>query len=134
MKVLLDADVLIGALDGNDAHHAQARELFASWVRDGIDRGAGLLNLTEVLVAPAGDPARLSRAREALAALGVRGREPNEAVAIDAARMRGRHPVSLADAYLLATARAAGATIVSFDRKLLSAAAAESLPHLRSAF
>lgn len=130
MRVLLDADVLIGALDATDAHHALAREWFADWTADGTERLIGVLNLTEVLVGPSAQPARLARAREALAVLGVRAREPNEAIAVDAARIRGRHPVSLADAYLLATARASGATIASFDQKLVRAADAEALPHL----
>jgi predicted nucleic acid-binding protein len=130
VRVLLDADVLIGALDATDAHHALAREWFAGWTADGTERLIGVLNLTEVLVGPSAQPARLARAREALAVLGVRAREPNEAIAVDAARIRGRHPVSLADAYLLATARASGATIASFDRKLVRAADAEALPHL----
>jgi predicted nucleic acid-binding protein len=130
VRVLLDADVLIGALDATDAHHALAREWFADWTADGTERLIGVLNLTEVLVGPSAQPARLARAREALAVLGVRAREPNEAIAVDAARIRGRHPVSLADAYLLATARASGATIASFDQKLVRAADAEALPHL----
>jgi predicted nucleic acid-binding protein len=29
MRRVLDADVLIGALDSGDAHHARARKLFA---------------------------------------------------------------------------------------------------------
>jgi predicted nucleic acid-binding protein len=130
VRVLLAADVLIGALDADDAHHASARKWFADWVRDGTDRLISVVNLTEVLIAPAADPGRLARAREAIAALGVRAREPTEAIAVDAARLRSRHRVSIPDSYLLATARATGATIASFDRTVIQAADEESLPHL----
>jgi predicted nucleic acid-binding protein len=33
MRVVLGADVLIGALDSNDPHHSRARTLFRSWQR-----------------------------------------------------------------------------------------------------
>ena len=67
-------------------------------------------------------------AREAITALGVTIHSPNEAVGVDAARLRGRHPISLPDSYLLATARQTGSTVASFDRKVTRAAMAEGLP------
>ena len=51
MKLLLDADVLIGALDGDDSHHRQARELFTSWREQQATPLISVVNLTEVLVA-----------------------------------------------------------------------------------
>jgi predicted nucleic acid-binding protein len=132
LRRVLDADVLIGALDAADAHHAQARALFARWRRDDAARIVSMVNLTEVLVAPAGDPALLRTAREAIAALGVVVHRPSEAIAVDAARLRRRHPLSLADAYGLATARHAGGQLVSFDRRVLRAAAAEGIAHGQS--
>lgn len=127
MRLLLDADVLIGALDSSDAHHQRARELFvrARERRDSLS--ISVVNLTEVLIAPAADAARLAAAREAIAALGVTIQQPSEAIAVDAARLRGRHPISLPDAYLLAGARHVGATIASFDRKVKQAAEREGL-------
>ena len=127
MTVVLDADVVIGALDGSDAHHGGARERFEAWQSAGTPRLLSAVNLSEVLVAPAGDARRLSAAREAIAALGVTIHAPTQAVAVDAARLRAEHPISLPDAYLLATARHAGASIASFDREVLSAAAREGL-------
>ncbi len=71
MKLLLDADVLIGALDGNDPHHQRARALFTGW-RDADDACAiSVVNLTEVLIAPSVDVAKLAATREAIGALGV---------------------------------------------------------------
>jgi len=50
-----------------------------------------------------------------------------EAVAVDAARLRGDLPITLPDAFALATARHVGGTLVSFDRRLLAAAEREGV-------
>jgi predicted nucleic acid-binding protein len=122
VRRLLDADVLIGALDGNDAHHSRARELLTRW-REGQEACAvTVVNLTEVLVAPSADTAQLAAAREAIAALGVTIHQPNEAIGVEAARLRQRHPISLPDAYCLATAKYTGSAVASFDQKILKAA------------
>lgn len=127
MKVVLDADVLIGALDGNDPHHARARALFRSWQRQHTARTVSVVNLTEVLVAPAADRHRLLVAREALAALDITIHPPTEAIGVDAARLRGAHPISLPDAYCLATARSVKGHVASFDDRLLRAARVEGI-------
>ena len=127
MKYVLDADVVIGALDRHDAHHEQSRQLLTALHRQQDTLVISLPNLSEVLVAPAAEDARLRVARAAIAALGIGALQPNEAVAVDAARIRCRHPVSLPDAYLLATARHLDATIASFDAKVLRAAKAEHI-------
>jgi len=127
VKVLLDADVLIGALDGNDPHHQRARALFTGW-RDAQDLCAiSVVNLTEVLIAPSADVAKLAVTREAISALGVTVHQPNEAIAVDAARLRQRHPISLPDAYCLATGKHTNSTIASFDQKILKAATDENI-------
>lgn len=128
MRLVLDADVLIGALDGSDSHHAQARELFADWREQQATRLISVVNLSEVLVAPGSDPERLRAAREAIAALGVVVHRPGEAIGVRAARLRAHHPISLPDAYCLATAGHTGGAVASFDRKVLRAADAEHLP------
>jgi predicted nucleic acid-binding protein len=127
VRVVLDADVVIGALDGSDPHHAHARRVFVSWQRQEASRLISVVNLTEVLVAPAADRRRLLAAREAIAALGVQVHQPTEAVAVEAARLRGEHSISLPDAYCLATARYADAQVGSFDEKVLRAAEREGL-------
>lgn len=127
MKFVLDADVLIGALDGSDLHHARARALFTRWRKQQALRLISVVNLSEVLVAPASDSGRLRAAREAIAALGVAVHQPSEAIGVEAARLRGRHPISLPDAYCLATAKHAGSAVASFDRKVISAAESEGL-------
>jgi predicted nucleic acid-binding protein len=125
--VVVDADVVIGALDGGDVHHTEARERITAWHAVAARRLLGLMNLTEVLIAPATAPARLAAAREAIAALGIVIHAPNEAIAVDAARLRGRHPISVPDAYAIATARHVGGAVSSFDEKVIKAAAREGL-------
>lgn len=127
MRYALDAGVLIGALDGDDAHHRHARELLTSWHAQRETVLISVVNLSEVLVAPAADENRLRTARTAIAALGVTVHQPTEAIAVDAARLRGRRPISLPDSYLLATARHLGASVASFDAKIVRAAKAERI-------
>jgi predicted nucleic acid-binding protein len=127
LRLLLDAVILIGALDGSDAHHDRARERFVLARERQDPLSISLVNLTEVLTAPAADASKLAAAREAIAALGIAIHQPSEAIAVDAARLRGHHPISLPDAYLLATAKHTGSTIASFDRKVRDAAEREGL-------
>lgn len=127
MRLTLDADVLIGALDRGDAHHARARQLLTECRNRQDAVTISVVNLSEVLIAPSGHPAHLSAAREAIAALGVNVQVPNEAIGIEAARLRGRHPISLPDAYCLATAKHTRSSVASFDRKVLKATADEGL-------
>jgi predicted nucleic acid-binding protein len=119
--------VLIGALDGDDAHHGRARELFTQWRDDKDVCAVSVVNLTEVLIAPSADVTWLAAAREAIAALGVTVHQPNEAIGVEAARLRHRHPISLADAYCLATAKHTGSAVASFDEKILRAAGREDI-------
>jgi predicted nucleic acid-binding protein len=127
VRLLLDADVLIAALDRNDPHHRRARTLFTKWRDDQDACAISVVNLTEVLIAPSADVARLAAAREAVAALGVSVHQPNEAIGVEAARLRQRHPVSLPDGYCLATAKHTGSTLSSFDQKILRAAKREGV-------
>jgi predicted nucleic acid-binding protein len=127
VRVVLDADVLIGALDSNDPHHRQARTLFRSWQRADDTRLISVVNVTEVLVAPAADRSRLRAAREAIAALGVTIHQPNEATGVEAARLRSAHPISLPDAYCLATARHTDSALATFDERVQRAAEREGI-------
>jgi predicted nucleic acid-binding protein len=51
--IVVDASVLIGYLDGEDAHHGAVEALLAAAVDDEL--GANPLTLAEVLVVPARD-------------------------------------------------------------------------------
>jgi predicted nucleic acid-binding protein len=133
VRVALDADVVIGALDSMDPHHKRARTLFRGWQRAGEARVLSVINLTEVLVAPAADRRRLRTAREAITALGITIHQPGEAIGVEAARLRRAHPISLPDAYCLATAGHTDAAVASFDEKLLRAAEREGIALVRMA-
>jgi predicted nucleic acid-binding protein len=132
LRLVLDADVVIGALDGANPHHAQARALFSDWEERSAARLISVVNLSEVLVAPAADRRRLRAAREAIAALGVAVHQPGEPIGVEAARLRSRHPISLPDAYCLATAKHAGGSVASFDRKVIHTAEIEGIAHAAS--
>ena len=125
--IVVDADVLIGALDASDRHHPFARALFTEARNRGEPVAISVVNLSEALVAQAADPQHLRRARTAISALGVEIQQPNEAIGVDAARLRHGHPISLADAYCLATARHTRASLASFDNKVVRAAASERI-------
>jgi predicted nucleic acid-binding protein len=127
VRRLLDADVLIGALDSRDAHHDSARRLLTAWRQQQDAVTISVVNLSEVLIAPAAARARLATAREAIAALGIEVHLPNETIGVEAARLRQRHPVSLPDAYCLATAKHTKSSLASFDQKVLRAARDEGL-------
>lgn len=127
MRYALDADILIGALDSTDPHHRDARRLLTAWHEQDDAMLISVINLSEVLSAPAADEQRLRTARAAIAALGVGIHRPTEAIGVDAARLRARHVISLPDAYLLATSRRTGATAASFDRKIHRAAKVEHI-------
>jgi hypothetical protein len=79
------------------AHHSDARQRLTSWRAQQDTVLISVVNLTEVLVAPAADEHRLRTARSAIAALGVTIQQPTEAIAVDAARLSSRHPISLPD-------------------------------------
>jgi predicted nucleic acid-binding protein len=127
VRLLLDADVLVGALDRDDPHHSRARALFTRWHENQDACVISVVNLTEVLVAPSADASKLAAARQAISALGVTVHRPNEATGVEAARLRLRHPISLPDAFCLATAKHAGFALWSFDQKVLKAAMREGV-------
>lgn len=114
---VLDTDVLIAALDRRDAHHRAA----ARSVEDLLDRKVSLLlsliNYAETLVRPAEDERTLRTAIDAIATLGIELVAPTPTIARDAARYRTLN-VSLADGFAMATAKAHGATLATFDRRV----------------
>lgn len=116
--IALDADVLIGFFNRDDAHHAAARRLLR--VAEGeADR---LLTAASVYAEVIVGPLRAGRAGEidtALAALGIEIVPVDRAIAREAARLRGRHrTLRLPDALSLAVARREDAELKTFDRRL----------------
>jgi len=118
---VLDTDVVIAAFDDRDAHHAIAVRGVRGMLATRVPLLLSLVNYGEALVRPARDEAAMQQAIDAIAALRIELIVPSEVTARDAARFRGRG-VSLADGFAMATARAHGAALASFDRRVQRAA------------
>lgn len=112
---VLDTDVVIAALDRSDAHHRAAASAFTRFSESETDLFISAVNYAESLVRPAQDEHTMRAAVEAIAALRIRVLSPDAGIARDAARLRSLG-ISLADGFALATAKARGATVASFDK------------------
>jgi predicted nucleic acid-binding protein len=123
---VLDTDVVIAALDQSDAHHRNAAEAFARFVEEETDLLISAVNYAESLVRPAEDERNLRAAIDAISSLRIRVAAPDAVVARDAARFRALG-ISLADGFALATAKAHGASVASFDKRVRRALRTASL-------
>lgn len=123
--IALDADVLIGFLNRDDAHHAAARKVIEAAARSGDKLVIGASVYAEVMVGPL-RAGRAAIVDAALAAFGVDVVGIDRGVAREAARLRARHTkLRLPDSMALAVARQAGAQLKTFDRRLARIAAAD---------
>lgn len=114
---VLDTDVLIAALDRSDAHHRAASQAIRRLAGDQVPLVMSVVNYAEALVRPAQKERTLRAAVAAIDAMSVRLVPPTPPMARDAARLRA-HGISLADGFALATARAHGAWIATYDRRV----------------
>jgi predicted nucleic acid-binding protein len=118
---VLDTDVVIAALDRADANHRAAARALKRMVGAGTPLLLSPINYAEALVRPAEDPQTLRVAVDAIDALGIELIAPTAGIAREAARLRGSG-ISLADGFALASARASGASVATFDRRVRRAA------------
>jgi predicted nucleic acid-binding protein len=119
--IALDATVLIAHLDSEDAHHSRATELLLEFAGEPL--AASPLTLAEVFVGPAG-AGRLDAARSALDELGVAEIPLGSDAPARLALLRARTSLKLPDCCVLLAAEDASAeAVLSFDRRLLAAAA-----------
>lgn len=114
---VLDTDVVIAALDRQDAHHRDATRAVKSMIGDDISLLLSLVNYAETLVRPAEDDDSLKAAVDAVRSMGCKLIAPTAAIAREAARLRGLN-ISLADGFALSTAQAQRASVASFDRRV----------------
>lgn len=114
---VLDTDVVIAVLDRSDAHHGDATSLVTDLLASGTGLLLSLINYAETLVRPSRDERTLQTAIRAIDALGIGLVAPTAPIAREAARLRGLN-ISLADGFALATAKAHGADLVSFDLRV----------------
>lgn len=116
----LDSGVVIGFLDGGDAHHAAAHALLAGALREGDRLAMSASAFAECLVGPArrGDAA-VRTVRDLFERLPIRVVPLAESTAVVAARVRARHrSLRLPDAMVIAAAIDDGAdALVTTDRK-----------------
>jgi predicted nucleic acid-binding protein len=113
--IVLDADVLIGYLDSDVAHHDAAMALLAREIDD--DFVASSLTLAEVLVGPT----RAGRVVDALSAL--RGLEVSEQplpadAAVKLAELRAKTGLRMPHCCVLLAAREHRARVASWDVRL----------------
>ena len=107
----IDAGVLIGFLDANDAHHESSRLVLAEAISDGDQLSIAASALAECLVGPA----RRSRSAvetvlQVIADLPVAVIDLDPKIATEAAFLRARHrSLRLPDALVIATATILGA-------------------------
>jgi predicted nucleic acid-binding protein len=117
---VVDAGVLIGFLDGNDAHHPAAD----AWLREAVDRSDRLTTpssvLAEVLVGPSRrGVAAVSTVCELLDRVPIDVIGIGRDIAITAAALRAKHrSLRLPDALVVATGIELDAdTVVTTDRR-----------------
>ncbi len=114
---VLDTDVVIAALDRADAHHRPASLAIRRLAKEETPLLMSVVNYAEALVRPAQDDRTLRAAVAAIDAMNVRLVPPTPPLAREAARLRA-HGISLADGFALATARAHGAWLATYDRRV----------------
>ena len=128
-RIAFDADVVIAFLDAGDTQHERAVDLLRPLLEGGAEIVIGATVYAEVMVRPlalgTGD-----RVEAFLDAMGATVLAVDRDVAQRAAGLRARHRLlRLPDALSLATARAAGAELVTLDRRLRRVARGEHEPH-----
>jgi predicted nucleic acid-binding protein len=124
---VLDTDVVIGALDRQDAHYRKARASILQMLDARTALHLSVVNYAETLVRPAEDEVTLRQVVEAIAMLRIQVHAPDPAIGRDAARLRALN-ISLAEGFALATARRLGASIASYDSRVRAAARKAGVP------
>lgn len=118
--IVLDADVLIAHLDGDDAQHQQARSLLE--LQAAQEFGASVLTLAETLVVPARE-GRLGRAAGDVARLDIVPIPIDETAPTQLASLRAQTGLKLPDCCVLLAAQNVGAdAVLTFDKRLAGAA------------
>jgi predicted nucleic acid-binding protein len=116
--VALAADVLIGFLNRDDAHHARARREIASALSSGSRLVVAASAYSESLVGPI-RAGRQAEADEFFRALAIEIVPIGAPEAREAAALRGAHPaLRLPDAFVAAVARLHDARLLTFDGQL----------------
>ena len=116
----LDAGVIIGFLDGNDAHHAAALSMLTDALHDGDRLAMATSAFAECLVGPSRrGNVEIRRVQDLFERLPITIVPLDAESAVIAARLRAQHrTLRLPDALVIATAVAGAADeLVTTDRK-----------------
>jgi predicted nucleic acid-binding protein len=120
--LVLDASVLIGLLDGADAHHSRAVEDVERADQAGRQLLAPASAYSETLVAFA-RAGRVHEARDAIAAMGITITPLTATIAERAAVLRASHGnLRLPDAMVLACAEGLAGELLSYDDRMTNIA------------
>jgi predicted nucleic acid-binding protein len=118
--IVLDAGVVIGFVDPNDAHHVAARQVLHTAASNRDSLALPMSAFAEVLVNPArSGAAAVEEMRSSIAQLGIALVSLEEEVAVVSAELRARSParLRLPDALVIATAIVLEAdTLVTTER------------------
>lgn len=122
--IVLDASVLIGYLDADDAHHERATQLLEREID--ADLALNPLTLAEILVGPMRAD-RLDLALAVLHGLEIVERPFPPEAALRLAQIRTLTGRRIPDCCVLFTAEDAAASVATFDTGLMKAAASLGL-------
>ncbi|GAC1319849.1 MAG: hypothetical protein NVSMB22_03530 [Chloroflexota bacterium] len=116
--VAFDASVLIGFLDPADAHHSRAVEAIRPWLGAGHTLLISASVYAEILLQPL--RAGLADTVDAfIDEIGMRITPVDRSIARHAAVLRAQHTsLRLPDAFVLATAMAHNATLLTFNERI----------------
>jgi predicted nucleic acid-binding protein len=114
---VLDADVVIAALDRADGHHGAAVRAVTRMLDEGTGMLLSVVNYAEALLRPAERDDSFRAAVAGIDALGLELVAPTAAVAREAARLRNAG-ISLPDGFAVATAVTRGASLIAFDARV----------------
>lgn len=117
--IVLDANLLIAYLDGQNVHHDRAEELLAREIDDNF--GVNSLTLAEVLVVPAREN-RLDAVHTVLDDLEIQELAFPSDTAVRLARLRAVTGLKMPGCCVLLAAETAEARVASFDEQLAKAA------------
>ena len=118
MITVLDANVIIAAMDASDIHHARVADFLKSTTDD---LRIARLSLAEALVAQV-RAQRGAQAQAAIQGIGIQELPDNVVSALDLATTRHATGLKMPDCVVLASARAAGARLATTDARLARAA------------
>ena len=120
-RIALDANIVIYLVENADAHVVRAAAVIDAIEAHGLRATMATLGQVEILTGSArsGDQVVFERVAEEIRSMDLRFEPLTEAIAEDAAWVRGQGRLKLADAIHVASARATGATaFITNDRRI----------------